>query len=103
MPSNPPRPVQTDVIAVATATPIVRPLLLAGAGEPGGLILRDRALRWGVSAALSASANRPPGVHPSRPARIDVNQLLGEPTEGSPDTQPSDDSLKSKLLHREQL
>jgi hypothetical protein len=83
--------------------PVARPLLLASPpGEPDGLLLRERALRWGVSAALSTSQQMP-RVRSARPLRIDVNQLLGEPTNvDSADTQPSD-SLPKHLLHREQL
>jgi hypothetical protein len=102
-PASQPRRVQPDVVTVASSTPIARPLLLAGSGEPSGLLLRDRALRWGVSAALSASADRASSPRPSRPSTIDVNQLLGQPTDASPDLQPSGKSLKSQLLHREQL
>jgi hypothetical protein len=101
--ANPRQRAHPDVIAVADSTPTNRSLLLAGPGEADGLLLRDRALRWGVSAALSASAERSSPVRPSRAARIDVNQLLGEPADASPNTQPSDEALKSQLLHREQL
>jgi hypothetical protein len=85
---------RSDAVVVATPTPIARPLLLAGAGEADGLLLRDRALRWGVSAALSMSTDRPSHVRSSRPSRIDVNQLLGE---------PSEESSKIQILHGEQL
>lgn len=84
----------SDPIAVAAPTPIARPLLLAGAGEADGLLLRDRALRWGVSAALSTSTDRSSHGRPPRSSRIDVNQLLGE---------PSDESPKTQDLQREQL
>lgn len=84
---------------------VARPLLLLASppGEPDGLLLRERALRWGVSAALSTPQQQTPRVRSSRPWRVDVNQLLDEPTSADPaGTQPSD-SLPKHSLNREQL
>jgi hypothetical protein len=104
-PSMPAQPDRTEVASGAVPGSTAHPWLqLAMTDQPRGLLLRDRALQWGVSAALSPARRQSP-VPARHVSRITLNELLDEPATDAPpaDTQPSGESLQTTPIHREQL
>jgi hypothetical protein len=85
----------TNLIAWADASRAPSRLLLTPASDEAEyLAIRDRALRWGISAALATAPNPPAHAKP-QPA-LDVNQLLDDGA-GVPS------KSKNSTNHREQL